>query len=102
MGYVRIWHGITPRTLADKYEKFLIERAIPDYERVPGLRKAIFSRRDEKDYTHFLLITIWESMSAMENFTGGDPTKAKYYPEDDEFLVEKEEKVQIYKIFYES
>ncbi|MCE4616584.1 MAG: hypothetical protein F7C09_05945 [Aeropyrum sp.] len=51
--------------------------------------------------THFLLITVWDSMEAMERLTGGDPWKAKYYPEDDYYLLEKEEHVQIYKIFHE-
>ena len=101
-GFVRIWHGVTPRSLADEYERFLVDRAVPDYKSVPGLRKAIFTRRDEGDITHFLLITIWESLEAMKLFTEGDPTRAKYYPEDDKYLVEKEERVQIYKIFHES
>ena len=101
-GYVRIWHGVTRRDVADEYEKFLLERAVPDYTSVPGLRRAIFARRDEGDVTHFLLITVWDSLDAMKRFTGGDPRKAKYYPEDDQYLLEKEEYVQIYKIFYES
>ena len=88
--------------MADDYERFLIERAVPDYKSVPGLRKVVFTRRDEGDVAHFLLITIWDSMEGMESFTGGDPYKAKYYPEDDQYLVEKEEHVEIYKIFYES
>ena len=101
-GFVRIWHGVVRRGVADDYERFLVERAVPDYRSVPGLRKVIFTRRDEGDVTHFLLITVWDSIEAMEHFTGGDPYKAKYYPEDDQYLLEKEEQVQIYKIFYES
>jgi len=79
-----------------------VEKAVPDYKRVPGLRKLILSRRDESDVTHLLLITIWDSLEAMKRFTGRDPWKAKYYPEDDQYLLYKEEHVQIYKIFYES
>ena len=101
-GFVRIWHGVTRRSVADEYERFLINQAVPDYKSVPGLKKVIFSRRDEGDVTHFLLITIWESLEAMKRFAGDDPRKAKYYPEDDKYLIEKEEYVQIYKIFYES
>ncbi|MEB3861128.1 MAG: hypothetical protein GSR84_02775 [Desulfurococcales archaeon] len=102
LGFVRIWHGVTRRSVADECEKFLIERAVPDYESVPGLRKAVFTRRDEGEVFHFLLITIWDSIEAMECFTGRDPWKAKYYPEDGQYLLEKEEHAQIYKIFYES
>ncbi len=62
---------------------------MPDYQSTSGLRKVIFARRDEGDLTHFLLITIWDSIEAMERFTGGDPYKAKYYPEDDKYLNRK-------------
>ena len=37
---------------------------------------------------------------AMRRFTGGDPRRAKYYPEDNQYLLEKEEHIEIYKIFY--
>jgi len=71
-GFVRIWHGVTPRDLANEYERFLVGRAVPDYKSVPGLRKVIFTRRDEGDIAHFLLITIWESLEAMKQFTKGE------------------------------
>lgn len=100
--YLRVWHGVVPRRLADEYESFLVERAVPDYGGVPGLRKMYFSRRDEGGVTHFLLVTVWDSLESMERFTGGDPGVAKYYPEDEKYLLEKEERVQIYRVFYES
>lgn len=78
-----------------------MERAVPDYSSVEGLLKLYFTRRDEGDVAHFLLVTIWDSMDSMRKFAGNDPEVAKYYPEDDEFLLEKEERVQIYRVFYE-
>ncbi|ASJ16832.1 antibiotic biosynthesis monooxygenase [Thermococcus chitonophagus] len=97
----RIWHGKVPREKADEYEKFLIERAAPDYSSVEGLKKMYFTRRDERDVTHFLLITVWESMEAIKKFAGDNPELAKYYPEDDYFLLEKEKFVKHYKVFFE-
>lgn len=101
MPVMRIWHGRVPIDKADNYERFLVERAVPDYSSVEGLLKLYFTRRDEGDVAHFLLVTIWDSMDSMRKFAGDDPKVAKYYPEDDEFLLEKEEHVQIYRIFYE-
>lgn len=98
---MRIWHGRVPLDRADDYERFLVERAVPDYSSVEGLLKLYFTRRDEGDVAHFLLVTIWDSMDSMRKFAGNDPEVAKYYPEDDEFLLEKEERVQIYRVFYE-
>ncbi len=99
--FMRMWHGRVPRERADDYERFLIERAVPDYSSVDGLLKLYFTRRDDGEVTHFLLVTIWDSMDSMRRFAGDDPEVAKYYPEDDEFLLEKEERVQIYEVFYE-
>jgi len=40
-------------------------------------------------------------MESIKRFAGDRPELAKYYPEDDEFLLEKEKYVQHYEIFYE-
>ncbi|BAD84930.1 hypothetical protein, conserved [Thermococcus kodakarensis KOD1] len=101
MAIMRLWHGRVPREKRDAYERFLIERAVPDYSSVEGLLKLYFTRRDEEKETHFLLVTIWDSWESIKKFAGENPELAKYYPEDDEFLLEKEKYVQHYEIFYE-
>ncbi len=55
---MRIWHGRVPIDKADDYEKFLVKRAVPDYSSVEGLLKLYFTRRDEGDVAHFLLVTV--------------------------------------------
>ena len=95
---VRIWHGRTTRAKADRYERFLIERAIPDYRSTPGNLDVSILRRDEGDVSHFLTVTRWESEDAIRAFAGPDLLKAKYYPEDREFLLEFEPQVQHYRI----
>ncbi|QDA31707.1 antibiotic biosynthesis monooxygenase [Thermococcus indicus] len=101
MAVMRLWHGRVPIEKADEYEKFLVERAVPDYGSVKGLLKLYFTRKDEGDVAHFLLVTIWDSMESIKRFAGENPEIAKYYPEDDDFLLEKEKYVQHYRIFYE-
>ena len=46
MAVVRIWHGKVPIEKADDYERFLIDKAAPDYTR-EGLQKLYFLRRNE-------------------------------------------------------
>jgi len=101
MSIMRLWHGEVSLEKADDYERFMIERAAPDYSSVEGLLKLYFQRKNEKNKTHFLLITIWDSLEAIKNFAGDNPELAKYYPEDDNFLLEKEELVSMYEVFYE-
>jgi heme-degrading monooxygenase HmoA len=86
----RLWHGRTPLEKADKYAAFLNERALPDYRCPPGNIAVHILRRDENDVTHFYTFTLWESLEAIRGFAGSPIEKAKYYPEDQDFLLEFE------------
>ena len=89
----RIWHGRTPIEKADAYTSFLNERAIPDYRSIPGNLAVHILRRDEGDIAHFYTFTLWESLEAIRKFAGAPVEKAKYYPEDRDFLLEFEPNV---------
>lgn len=97
-----MWHGRVPASKANEYAEFMKERAAPDYGSVDGLQKTLFLRKDEIDVTHFLLVTYWDSMESVKQFAGNPPEKAKYYPEDDQFLIEKEETSALYEVFFAS
>ncbi len=97
---VRTWHGRTRLADGDAYESFMKMRAAPDYGSVAGLQRLFFTRRDERDASHFLLITVWDSIEAVKKFAGDDPSVAKYYPEDDEFLLEKEDHSLNHQVFF--
>jgi heme-degrading monooxygenase HmoA len=92
----RIWHGRTPHSKADAYTRFLEERAIPDYRSVPGNLSVAVMRRDEGAVSHFLTVTHWDAESSIRAFAGDEPLKAKYYPEDKDFLLEFEPQVEHY------
>jgi heme-degrading monooxygenase HmoA len=90
----RLWHGRVQATKAAAYRTFLVERAIPDYRAVPGcLGVRILERRDG-DVVHFQTLTFWASLASIHAFAGNDATRAKYYAEDADFLLEMEERVQ--------
>ncbi len=76
------------------------ERAAPDYGSVAGLENLFFTRRNEGDVSHFLLVTVWDSIDSVKKFAGENPEVAKYYPEDDGYLLEKEEYSQNYQVFH--
>jgi heme-degrading monooxygenase HmoA len=98
---VRLWHGRTSLSKADAYAEFMKERAAPDYASIDGLKKLYFLRRIESEAAHFLLVTLWDCMESVKKFAGENPEKAKYYPEDDSFLLEKEETSALYELFFE-
>jgi len=94
----RLWHGRVPTAKADAYRKFVNSRAIPDYRSVPGNLSVHILERREGEVTHFVTLTFWESLDAIRAFAGADADKAKYYPEDAEFLLEYEPRVLHYEV----
>ncbi|MBW1982436.1 MAG: antibiotic biosynthesis monooxygenase [Deltaproteobacteria bacterium] len=98
---VRIWHGRVNSDRAVEYAEFMKRRAAPDYSSVPGLQKLYFLRKNDGDVTRFELVTVWDSLESVKKFAGENPQTAKYYPEDDEFLLEKEPQAALYELFYE-
>jgi heme-degrading monooxygenase HmoA len=95
----RIWHGTTEAAKADAYFEFLKQRAVPDYQKTRGNRGVFLFRRLEGNEAHFLTLTHWDSLEAIEAFAGADIAKAKYYPEDADFLLEFEPTVEHYELY---
>lgn len=86
----RRWHGMVPRELADRYEKYLAETGIKDYRGTEGCLHIQVLRRDADTVSHFDLTTVWESVEAIRRFAGDDIAIARYYPEDSDYLLELE------------
>ena len=95
---VRMWHGRVPTSKAQAYREFVNGRAIPDYHSVPGNISVHILERQEGEITHFITMTFWESLESIRGFAGDDLERAKYYPEDDEFLLEFEPRVVHYEV----
>lgn len=94
----RSWHGAVPLALADAYHEFLQRTGIPDYRATPGNLGVYVLRRTEADAVHFLLITLWESRESIRAFAGDDIDRARYYPEDPDFLIEMEPHVTHFEV----
>lgn len=97
----RIWHGAVAPTKADEYLDYLNRTGVPDYRATEGNRGVYVLRRTEGDETHFLTVSFWGSMGEIEAFAGADPEKARYYPEDEEFLLDFEPTVRHYEVVVE-
>lgn len=97
----RIWEGRTALSKAPDYKEFVLRVAVPDYKSVKEIQRIQFLYHVENNVAYFTLITFWPSINAIQKFAGPDYEKAKYYPEDDEFLLEFPEKVKHYEVFYD-
>lgn len=94
----RTWHGVTPLAKADEYLDYLHRTGIPDYRATEGNQGVYVLRRLDGDQVHFLLISLWDSMAAIGKFAGPDVEKARYYPQDADYLLELEPNVTHYEV----
>jgi heme-degrading monooxygenase HmoA len=94
----RIWRGITRESDKDTYFAYLQATGLKEYPAIPGNRGVWTLRRVADGKCEFTLISLWDSMDAIQAFAGPDPEKAVFYPEDDNFLVEKGPLVQHYEV----
>ena len=95
----RRWHGTTKAEHFEEYSTFMTERAIPDYQGTDGFMGLSFLRRVDGHVAHFQLLTYWENLEVIKNFAGEEYELAKYYPEDESYLLEFEERVVHYEVF---
>ena len=89
----RTWHGRVPAAKADAYLDYLKDTGLADYARTPGNRGVQVLRRVDGDVAHFVLTSFWDSLDAVRAFAGDDVERARYYPADDDFLLEREPRV---------
>ena len=72
------------------------------YRATPGNRGGLALRRIAGDRAEFLLLTLWDSEEAIRRFAGEDIERAVFYPEDDRFLVARDERVRHYEVVYQA
>jgi heme-degrading monooxygenase HmoA len=94
----RTWSGAVRAADADAYLDYLNAVATPGYTAVPGNRGVVTLRRLLADRAEFLLISFWESEEAVRAFAGPDVHRAVFYPEDDRFLIARDEHVTHYEV----
>ena len=94
----RTWHGVTDASKADEYLDYLNNTGVAAYRKTQGNLGVYVLRRIEGNKAHFLLLTLWESEDAIKRFAGSNIEKAKYYPVDEQFLLELEPTVTHYEV----
>ncbi len=89
----RIWHGKTKAEHADVYLDYIIETGVEEYKATEGNLSVEIWRRIEGSECHFWTVTKWDNYESIKKFAGEDYEKAKYYPEDEKYLLDFEPKV---------
>jgi heme-degrading monooxygenase HmoA len=94
----RIWRGVVRSADADEYAVYIRDTGFAQYGETEGNRGAWMLRRDEGERTEFITYSLWESYDAIRGFAGEDIEVAVYYPEDERYLIEREDTVRHYEI----
>jgi heme-degrading monooxygenase HmoA len=97
----RIWHGATTAKDAQDYVEYLQQTGFAEFRSDPGNRGAYGLRRITGHKAEFLVISLWESQEAIRRFAGDDIGRAVFYPEDDRFLIERENRVSHYEVVFD-
>ena len=95
----RIWRGWVSTPRAVDYVGYIERTGIAEYRATPGNLGAQMLTRDLGDgRTEVVTLSWWDSLESIHGFAGDDIGRAVFYPEDDEFLVDRETTVSHYEV----
>jgi heme-degrading monooxygenase HmoA len=95
----RVWRGWTAARDADAYAEYLLASGMKTARETPGNRGAYFLRRIDGGRAEFVTVILWDSLEAVRAFAGDEIERARFFPEDDRYLVEREQTVTHYEVF---
>ena len=97
----RIWRGATRVDDAEAYLEYLDRTGHAEYRRIAGHHSTITLRRLHEGRAEFVVVSFWDSLDAIRAFAGTDVDRAVFYPEDDRYLIEREERVAHFDVVYQ-
>jgi heme-degrading monooxygenase HmoA len=97
MTVLREWRAEIPRVRKSEYVQYVKETGLVTYLATPGNLGASVAVRDlDEARAEVVTLSWWTDLQAIREFAGPDVTRARYFPEDDRFLLTRPERVQHY------
>ena len=97
LNVIRMWRGVIRTADTEEYVNYVERTGVEQYRSTPGNRDAWTLTRELPDgLTEIITVSRWDSLESIRGFAGDDIDKAVYYPEDDRFLVERDDTVRHY------
>ena len=92
-----MWRGSVRSEDVDEYVAYIERTGMTEYRETPGNLDAWLLTRDLGDgRTEIITVSRWESLEAIVRFAGEDIERAVFYPEDDQYLLERDTRVRHY------
>jgi hypothetical protein len=88
---VRTWRGWVSTERVGEYVDYVTHTGLTEYSRVPGnLGSEIWTRNVGDGRSEVTTLSWWTSIDDVRGFAGDDIEQAVFYPEDDEYLIDRE------------
>ena len=94
----RHWHGLAHAAHADEYVQHLRSDTLPKLSKIPGFISASILRRNMTQGVEFVVVTNWESIGAIEQFSGKDPELAVVPTEVHEMMLDYDRRARHYEV----
>lgn len=94
----RMWRGATLESSAEWYMEYMKATGVKDCRATEGNCGVMVLRRTNQGQAEFVFISLWESQDAIRRFAGDDVERAVYYPEDKQYLLALEPKVEHWQV----
>jgi heme-degrading monooxygenase HmoA len=86
-----MWRGWIRTDRAAEYVAYITDTGLTEYRRTPGNLGAEMWTRDLGDgRSEVTTVSWWDSIADVHGFAGDDIDRAVFYPEDDEFLIDRQ------------
>jgi heme-degrading monooxygenase HmoA len=95
----RMWRGWVRTERAAAYVDYIAGTGLAEYRGTAGNLGAQMLTRDLGDgRTEVVTLSWWESLDSIRGFAGDDVSVAVFYPEDDDYLVDRETTVTHFEV----
>ena len=84
----RLWTGRTKAEDYDTYLAYLEESGVAALHATPGNRGVMVLRLLDGDQAEFSVMSFWDSLDDVKAFAGEDVDAARYFPDDERFLLD--------------
>lgn len=94
----RIWFGRTNAEDYDAYLEYLEESGVAALNDTAGNRGVMVLRRLDGAEAEFGVVSLWDSLDDVKAFAGEDVDVARYFPDDERFLLEFTPKLKHFEV----
>lgn len=94
----RVWRGRIRAGDVAEYRRYISGTGLADYRSTPGNRGAYMLTRTDGEFAEVITVSFWDDLDSIRAFAGDDVTRARYYPEDERFLLDFPERVLHYDV----